>query len=83
MELFQTLLLLVLGFGILLVVYQSLDKGWLPCGPSGIRRRLELYRDEQPLAYWFLFVGYTAGGLWCVFTALGIASGQVEPLPLN
>lgn len=83
MVLFQGLLLLLLGAGLLLIVYQSLAKGWLPCGPNGFKGRLELARDQQPLGYWLLFVAYSAGGFWCVFTALGILAGQVEPLPLS
>jgi hypothetical protein len=44
---------------------------------------VEFSRRQQPLAYWLMFSVYCAGGLWCLFTALGVLSGQIEPLPLN
>ena len=83
MALFQGSLLLVLGYGLLIVVYQSLAKGWLPCGPNGFNGRVEFRMDEQPLRYWLMFAVYCAGGLWCVFTAFGVLSGHLEPLPLS
>jgi hypothetical protein len=83
MALVQGLLLLFFGIGLLLVVYQSLEAGWLPCGPNGFKGRVEFSRRQQPLAYWLMFSAYCAGGLWCMFTGLGVLSGQIEPLPLN
>src|SRR5690606_22619716 len=77
MVLFQGLLLLFFGYGLLIVVYQSLDKGWLPCGPNGFKGRLEFRIAEQPLRYWLMFAVYSAGGLWCLFTAFGILSGHL------
>lgn len=83
MALFQGSLLLVLGYGLLLVVYRSLDKGWLPCGPNGFKGRLELGVSDQPLGYWLMFFVYSVGGTWCVFTAFAVLSGQIAPLPLR
>lgn len=83
MELFQAALLLFLGYGLLIVVYQSLDKGWLPCGPNGFKGRVEFRIDEHPFRYWLMFAFYCACGLWCVFTAFGVLAGHVEPLPLR
>lgn len=45
MTLFQGLFFLVLGIGILLIVYQSLSGGLLPFGPNGFKGRLEFRRD--------------------------------------
>ena len=83
MALFQGLLLLFFGIGLLIVDYQSLQKGWLPCGPNGRKGRLEFRKDEQPFAYWLMFVLYGAGGLWLLALAIRILTGQIEPLPLN
>ena len=83
MALFQGLLFLVLGYGVLGVVYQSLTNGWLPFGTNGFKGRLEVRRDAQPLGYWTAFILYCAFGVWCVFLAFGVLSGQTEPLPLT
>lgn len=83
MALAQGLLLLFFGVGLLVVDYQSLAKGWLPCGPNGFKGRLEFKRLEQPFGYWLMFVVYGAGGIWCLLTGLGLLAGRVEPLPLR
>jgi hypothetical protein len=83
MALFQGFLLLFFGIGLLLMVYQSLDAERLPCGPNGFKGRVEFSRRQQPLGYWLMFTVYCAGGLWCLFTALSVLSGRIEPLPLN
>lgn len=81
MALFQGLLFLVFGIGLLVVDYRSLEKGWLPCG-NGIRGRLKFWREEQPFAYWLMFVVYGVGGLWLAIFALRVLVGSAEPLPL-
>lgn len=83
MAVFQGLLLLFFGVGLLVVDYQSLARGWLPCGPNGLKGRLEFRRDEQPLGYWLMFIVYGAGGIWCLFAGIGILMGWAEPLPLR
>ena len=83
MALFQGLLLLVLGYGLLGVVYRSLSRGWLPFGSNGFKGRLELHMAAQPFGYWSAFTMYSGFGFWCVFCGLGIISGRIEPLPLN
>ncbi|HEX7081472.1 MAG TPA: hypothetical protein VF329_10695 [Gammaproteobacteria bacterium] len=83
MALFQGVLLLVVGYGMLGVVYRSLTKGWLPFGRNGFKGRLELRMDESPVGYWTAYTLYCAFGLWCVFLALGVLSGRIEPLPLR
>jgi hypothetical protein len=83
MALFQGIFLLVIGIGLLVVTYQSLSKGWLPCGPNGLRGQLRFWRDKQPLGYWGMFGGYTAAGLWAAWYGIGVLAGTVEPLPLN
>src|SRR5690606_36849205 len=62
MALFQGLLFLVLGYGMLGVVYQSLSKGWLPFGANGFKGRLELRMKDQPFGYWTAFTLYSAFG---------------------
>ena len=82
MAIFQGLLFLFFGAGLLVVVYQSLARGWLPCGPNGFKGRVEFRRDTQPFGYWLMFVVYAVLGLWLLVLALGILSGQTDPLPL-
>ena len=83
MALFQGGLLLILGYGMLGVVYQSLSKGWLPFGTNGFKGRLELHMATQPFGYWTAFTLYSCFGVWCVLLGFGILSGQAEPLPLD
>ena len=52
----------VLGIGLLLMNYRSLDTGWLPCGSNGLKGRFELRRDEHPAGYWLVFCAYGAVG---------------------
>lgn len=79
----QGLIFLTLGVGILVIVYQSLARGWLPCGPNGFRGRLEFRRDRQPLAYWLLFTLYGAAGIALAIFALRLLAGDAAPLPLR
>lgn len=44
---FQGILFLIFGVGLLVVDYQSLARGWLPCGPNGFAGRLECRKDKQ------------------------------------
>ncbi|HEX6993393.1 MAG TPA: hypothetical protein VF339_04525 [Gammaproteobacteria bacterium] len=83
MALFQGVLFLALGYGLLAVVYRSLAHGWLPFGVNGFKGRLELRMDEQPFKYWAAFTFYCAFGVWCIFLAFGVLTGAFEPLPLN
>lgn len=82
MALFQGLLFLVFGLGLLAVDYQSLRKGWLPCGPNGRKGRLEFHRDRQPFAYWLMFLVYAVAGAWLTVFALQLLAGSAQPLPL-
>lgn len=83
MVIFQGILLLVMGYGLLALVYRSLAKGWLPFGPNGFKGRLELSRHRQPIWYWSVYTFYCAFGVWLVFLAFAVLSGQMEPLPLE
>ncbi len=82
MAIFQGVLFLFFGIGLLVVDYQSLSKGWLPCGPNGLKGRLEFHRDEQPFSFWLMFALYGAGGLWLTGLAVRLFAGLAEPLPL-
>ena len=73
----------MLGIGILLIVYQSLSRGWLPFGPNGFKGRLEFRRDEQPQVFWLLFVLYAAAGVALTVFALRLLAGSAAPLPLQ
>jgi hypothetical protein len=79
----QWLLFLVLGVGLLVVTWQSLASGWLPFGPRGLRGRMELHREHQPVAYWLAFALYGTGGALLTLSALGVLLGSVSPLPLR
>lgn len=81
MRLFQGLLFLFLGAGLVLVAFRSLSSGWLPCGPNGLKGRLEFGRKEQPFGYWLMFTVYSVAGIWLAGYAIGILVGAVPPLP--
>lgn len=83
MALFQGLFFLVLGIGIFLVLYQSLSRGWLPCGPNGFKGRVEFHRDRQPFLFWFMFALYAVAGSALTILALRILAGNTAPLPLQ
>lgn len=83
MATFQGLLFLVLGIGLLFVVYQSLSRGFLPCGPKGLSGRLEFRRDEEPLLFWLLFLLYSLAGLALTIFAVRVLAGSAAPLPLR
>ena len=83
MAIFQGLLFLFFGAGLLLVDYRALRSGWLPCGPYGFKGRLEFRKNEQPIGFWLMFVFYAAGGIWLLAFALQLLAGQAAPLPLR
>jgi len=83
MAIFQGVLFLVFGLGLLAVDYQSLRKGWLPCGPNGLKGRLEFHREDRPFAYWLMFLVYGAAGAWLTVFALLLLAGTADPLPLQ
>lgn len=83
MVIFQSAFFLVLGLGLLVIDWRSLKSRWLPCGPNGLKGRLEFTRDDQPLGYWLMFVIYGVGGAWLVIFALRLLAGLAEPLPLR
>jgi hypothetical protein len=83
MAVLQGLLFLFFGAGLLLADYQALHSGWLPCGPNGFKRRLELRKDEQPVRFWLMFVLYAVGGMWLLVFAVQLLAGQSAPLPLR
>ena len=83
MAIFQGLLFLFFGVGLLLVNYRALTKGWLPCGPNGIKGRLEFKRDASPLMFWLMFTIYTTGGLALIIFAIRLLTGLAVPLPLQ
>lgn len=74
---------LIFGFGLLGVDFQSLSKGSLPCGPNGLRGRIEFSRKDQPILYWLMFAVYGGGGLWLISYALRLLSGTATPLPVR
>ena len=79
----QSLLLITLGAGLLAVTWRSFPAGWLPCGPNGLRGRVEVSRKCQPAAYWALVVLYTSMGLWMLRLGVSVMVGTTEPLPLS
>jgi len=83
MAIFQGLLCLVFGIGLLLVDYQSLSRGWLPCGPKGLSGRLEFRRREEPVMFWAMFLVYGVAGIVLTVFALRLLSGGAAPLPLR
>jgi len=82
MAIVQGLLLLSFGVGLLVMDWRSLKSGWLPCGPNGLKGRLEFTRSGQPIGYWIMFLLYGAAGLWLLQFSLRLLGGHAEPLPL-
>ena len=83
MAIFQGVIFLFFGVCLLLENYRALDSGWLPCGPNGIKGRLEFRMDTQPLAFWLMFIVYTVAGLSLIIYAVRLLAGWAEPLPLQ
>jgi len=83
MAIVQGLVFLFFGVGLLLVDYQSLSRGWLPCGPKGVSGRLEFRRNEQPFLFWLMFVVYGAAGIALIIFAFSLLLGGAAPLPLS
>jgi len=83
MAIIQGLVFLFFGVGLLLVDYQSLSRGWLPCGPKGFSERLEFRRNEQPLLFWLMFLVYGTAGIALIVFAVRLLLGSAAPLPLN
>jgi len=83
MALLQGVLFLVLGVGLMWMDLRALGTGWLPCGSNGLRARLEIQRDTQPLGFWISFVAHAVGGAWLVVFALRVLAGHAAPLPLR
>ena len=83
MAIVQGLLFLFFGVGLLLVDYQSLARGWLPCGPKGLSGRLEFRRNEQPILFWLMFLAYGTAGITLIVFALRLLVGGATPLPLR
>jgi len=83
MALFQGVLFLFFGAGLVLVDFRALSTGLLPCGPNGLKGRLEFRRNDQPVGFWLMFALYGAGGFWLAIFALRLLAGQAAPLPLQ
>jgi hypothetical protein len=76
MAIFQRLLFVLFGAGLLLVDYQALRNGWLPCSSNGFKGRLEFRKHEQPVGFWVMFVLYGAGGLWLLVWPCSCSPGR-------
>lgn len=83
MAVFQGALFLLMGVGVCGVCVQSLRRGGLPMGPNGLRGRLEVRREGNPVGYWLLFAAYTGGGGAMALFGLRLLFGLAEPLPLQ
>ena len=79
-NIFQGLLFLFFGVGF---AGRSLSLGSLPCGPNGLKGRIELHRKEQPFLYWLAFAMYALAGLWLTVFAVRLLVGSAQPLPLS
>ena len=75
--------LLVIGIGLVAVAVEGVFRGWLPNGPNGFKRGKGVYREGQPIGFWFFFSLYFGGGFYVLFHALRVLFGHVEPLPLQ
>lgn len=82
MAIFQGVLFLVFGIGLLAVDSLSLSRGWLPCGSRGLSGRLAFHRDKQPRLFWLMFALYGIAGVVLTVFAIRVLVGDVAPLPL-
>ena len=82
MAIFQGLFFLVLGAGLVAVSWSSLRTGWLPCGPKGLKGRLEFTRASEPCRFWIMFIFYASFGIYLFIFSLRLFVGIAEPLPL-
>ena len=83
MALFHGLFFLVLGGGLTLIAWNSLNTGCLPYGPGRFGRDVAVRRSESPFFYWVLFGGYNVAGMWMAGFALMVLAGTAEPMPLQ
>lgn len=47
--------LLALGVGLVAIAVQGAWRGWLPIGRNGYKPGAGVFRDSQPLGFWFFF----------------------------
>lgn len=73
--------ILVMGISLAAVAVQGILRGWLPNGPNGLKQGNGVFRERNPLGFWFFFSLYFGGGLYVAFYAFRILSGQSTPLP--
>ena len=84
MAIFQGLVFLVFGAGLLLVCARSLTRhGTLPMGPRGFSGTMQVRRDTQPLLYATLLFVYAAAGVALLVFSIGLLIGVATPLPLR
>ena len=84
MAIFQGLIFLVFGAGLLVVCARSLTgHGTLPMGPRGLSGTVQVRRDAQPALYWVLLLLYAAAGAALLAFSIGLLIGVATPLPLR
>lgn len=83
MAIFQGLVLLVFGAGLLVACARSLHGGALPMGPKGLGGTTQIHRADQPALYWLLFAVYGAAGAALLVFSIGLLIGVAAPLPLR
>lgn len=83
MRIFEGLIFLTIGVDLIVMTLRSLGSGWLPGGSRGFAERLEFRRDEEPLGYWAMLVGYGAAGIAAIVFGLRLFAGYAVPLPLR
>lgn len=64
--------LLVMGVGLAAIAIQGVFRGWLPNGRKGFQQGQGVYRESQPIGFWFFFSLYLGGGLYVAFYALSL-----------
>jgi hypothetical protein len=77
----QGLFFWALGLGLLGVAGNGFRTGWLPYGPRRFGVDIVVRRAERPLAFWSLFVGYVAFGLWMAVFGIRLWLGLAAPVP--
>lgn len=83
MQLFQGLLLIFFGAGLLLVARRGWRDGEIPAGAYFLRGRFLPSRRNNPLVFHLFVLLYIVLGLWLGVYGLQILTGSAEPLPLR
>jgi hypothetical protein len=77
-----TIFLFIFGIGLLVLAYQGYRKGEIRAG-SSLWKPYTPTREDNPLAFHFFILLYTASGFAMLIWGILVLAGMAESLPLN